>query len=348
VTNQYRAPLGYYWGDDAYSAGRGPEVLAKRLAGDGAPVDRVRLSGASTTIDEIAEKVATGTLFGGGTLIVVSEPSPLMPGKSAVERLIGVLGGVADGNGLAFVDTVDGTNSRPASLKTLRDAVASAGGEVREFKALNAGQLPVWIVDRAREQGIRISPDAARLLAERVGANVRENDIDRRRQGELVLSELAKLAVYRLDGTIGPEDVKALVPEAIPPSVWAFTDAIGRRQAGRAAKLAEELDEKPAPVMIAILHRRLRELIVTGDLLASNAPPAEIARSLGFKLDSKSEFRVGRLAEQARCWSLPELDEALSGLLELDAAFKAREGGSDVRRRAAMTLWIAEKVRRRG
>jgi DNA polymerase-3 subunit delta len=221
--------------------------------------------------------------------------------------------------------------------------VASGGGEVREFKALNAGQLPAWITDRAREQGIRISPDAARLLAERVGANVRESDIDRRRQGELVLSELAKLAVYRLDGTIGPEDVKALVPEAIPASVWAFQDAVGLRQAGRAAKLAEELDEKPAPVLIAILHRRLRDLIEVGDLLASGTPAGALVRIL--KLNP---YRAERLAEQARCWSLPELDEALSGLLELDAAFKAREGGSDARRRAAMTLWIAEKVRRRG
>ena len=343
MARRLTAPIGYYWGDDAYSVGHGPDALALQLAADGQPLDRLRLAGASTTIDEIAEKVATGTLFGGGTLVVVAEPSPLMPGRIDLERLIRVLGEVAEGNGLAFADTVDNSNKRPAALAKLRDAVAAAGGEVRKFEALKAGEMPRWISERAAERGITISTEGARLLAERIGANVRENDIDRRRQGELAVSELDKLAVYRLDGIIGPDDVKALVPEAIPGSVWAFTDAVGMRQADRAARLAEQLDDKPAPILIAVLHRRLRELIEVGDLLASGMPAGALVRTL--KLNP---YRAERLVQQARCWALSELDDALTSLLKLDAAFKAREGGGDARRRAAMTLWIAVNVRRRG
>ena len=59
-------------------------------------------------------------------------------------------------------------------------------------------------------------------------------------------------------------------------------------------------------------------------------------------------YGAEKLADQARAWTLPELDEALAGLLELDAALKGREAGGDLRRRAAVSLWIAEKVRRRG
>jgi len=68
------APLGYYWGDDSYSVARGPDALAARLAGGGPALERLRLSGSSTSADEIAEKVATATMFGGGTLVVVAEP----------------------------------------------------------------------------------------------------------------------------------------------------------------------------------------------------------------------------------------------------------------------------------
>src|SRR5665811_2045681 len=75
------APLGFYWGDDAYSVARGPDALAARLAGDGPPLGRVRLSGSATTADEITEKVATATLFGGGTLVVIAEPAPLISTK---------------------------------------------------------------------------------------------------------------------------------------------------------------------------------------------------------------------------------------------------------------------------
>ena len=343
MTPELRAPLGYYWGDDAYSIGRAPESLARRLAGDGSPLDGVRLAGSATTLEEIAEKVATATLFGGGTLVVIGGPAPLMPGKAAVERMVALLGEVAAGNGLAFLDVAEGGFARPASLKTLRDAVEAAGGEVRRFETPKVGDMANWIADRAREQGIAISTEAIRVLADRVGANVRENDIDRSHQGDLVMGELTKLAVYRLDGTIRPEDVKALVPEAVPASVWAFQDAIGMRQADRAAKLAEQLDDRPAPVLVAILHKRLRELIQVADLMATGTPPAAMMRSTGLK-----EYPLRLRIEQSRCWSLPELDEALAGLLELDAAFKARDGGSDARRRAAMTLWIADKVRRRG
>jgi DNA polymerase III delta subunit len=303
----------------------------------------MRLTGATTSADEIAERVATATLFGGGTLVVVAEPAPLIATKLLAARLVEALGTVATGNGLAFLDTVDGTARRPASLETLRNAVAAAGGEVREFKAPTRDQMARWIADRARERGINISSPAAALLAERVGANVRERDIDRRRQGELAVAELEKLAVYRLDDQIRPEDVKALVADAVPGSTWAFLDAVGMRRAGEAAELAERLADVPGPVLVVHLHRRIRELIEIADLLAAGTPAATLVRTL--KLNP---YRAERLAEQARTWALPELDAALVGLLELDAALKSREGGSELRRRAAISLWIAEKVRRPG
>lgn len=330
------APLGFYWGDDAYGVARGPDALAARLAGDGPPVDRVRLSGATTTADEIAEKVATATLFGGGTLVVIAEPAPLIATKPLAARMVETLALVAAGNGLAFLDTVDGTARRPASLDNLRKAVEAAGGEIREFKAPTQDGMARWIADRAREREIRISPPAAAELARRVGANVRERDINRSRQGEMAVAELEKLALYRLDGQIEPEDVKALVAEAVPGSTWAFLDAVGLRRPDVAADLAEKLDDVPGPVLQVQLHRRLKELIDIADLLAIGTPAGALVRTL--KLNP---YRAEKLAEQARTWTLPELDAAVAGLLEMDADLK---GGS--RRRAAIALWIAEKVRR--
>jgi len=330
------APLGFYWGDDAYGVARGPDALAARLAGDGPPVDRVRLSGATTTADEIAEKVATATLFGGGTLVVIAEPAPLIATKPLAARMVETLAVVAAGNGLAFLDTVDGTARRPASLDNLRKAVEAAGGEIREFKAPTQDGMARWIADRAREREIRISAPAAAELARRVGANVRERDINRSRQGEMAVAELEKLALYRLDGQIEPEDVKALVAEAVPGSTWAFLDAVGLRRPDVAADLAEKLDDVPGPVLQVQLHRRLKELIDIADLLAIGTPAGALVRTL--KLNP---YRAEKLAEQARTWTLPELDAAVAGLLEMDADLK---GGS--RRRAAIALWIAEKVRR--
>ena len=337
------APLGYYWGDDAYGVNHAPDALAARLAGDGPPLDRLRLTGAATSAAEIAEKVATATLFGGGTLVVVSDPAPLVATKPLAAALAGALEAVAPGNGLAFLDGVDGTARRPASLEALRKAVADAGGDVREFPAPTRDQMARWIGDRARERDIRISPAAAALLAERVGANVRERDVDRRRQGELAVAELEKLALYRLDGRIAPEDVEELVADAVPGSTFALLDAVGMRRAAEAADLADRLEDVPAPLLVTHLHRRIRQLIEVADLLDSGTPARELVRTL--KLNP---YVAEKLAGQARAWSLPELDAALDGLLELDATLKGRAGGGDLRRRAAVSLWIAERVRRPG
>jgi len=337
------APLGYYWGDDAYGVNHAPDGLAARLAGEGPPLDRLRLTGSSTSAAEIAEKVATATLFGGGTLVVVSDPAPLVTTKALAAALVEALSSVAPGNCLAFLDSVDGTVRRPASLENLRNAVAAAGGEVREFRAPTQEGMAHWIVDRAHERGIHITAPAAAELARRVGANVRERDVDRRRQGELAVAELEKLAIYRLDDQIGPNDVKALVADAVPGSTWAFLDAVGLRRAAEAAEMAERLDDVPAPLLVTHLHRRIKQLIEVADMLDSGTPARELVRAL--KLNP---YVAEKLAAQSRAWTLPELDAAMDGLLEMDTTLKGHAGGGELRRRAAVSLWIAERVRRPG
>jgi len=155
-------------------------------------------------------------------------------------------------------------------------------------------------------------------------------------------AELEKLALYRLDGQIGPEDVKALVAEAVPGSNWAFLDAVGMRRAAEAAELADHLEDVPAQLFLVRLYGRIKQLIDVADLLASGTSEPDIMRMLKVK----SAYRAQLLAQQARTWTLSELDDALAGLLDLDASLKGHAGGSDTRRRATVSLWIAEKVRR--
>jgi len=335
------APLGYYWGEDAYGISHGPDALATRVAAGGPPLERVRVAGSSTSHAEIGERVATATLFGGGALVVVSDPGPLVATKALQAAMQETIASVAPGNALAFLDAVDGTARRPASLEWLRKTVAEAGGEVREFVAPTRDQMARWIEERAKERDIKITGPAAALLAERVGANVRERDVDRRRQGELAVAELEKLALYRLDGQINPDDVKALVADTVPGSTWAFLDAIGSRRTADAMTLAQRLDNVPGPLLVTHLHRRIKDLIEVGDMLASGTSAATLVRTL--KLNP---YRAERLAEQARAWALPELDAALAALLELDLTLKDR--GGEAHRRAAVALWIAEFVARPG
>ena len=72
----------------------------------------------------------------------------------------------------------------------------------------------------------------------------------------------------------------------------------------------------------------------------------ECARHDGFAGYVEKPFRAETLARQAAAWTLPELETALDGLLELDATVKGAGGAmaNERARRLAFTLWLAERV----
>ncbi len=274
--------------------------------------------------------------------MIVEDPGPLVRAKVERDALLATIASLAPGNALAFVEPVDGTARRSKSLEDLAAAIAEAGGEVRQVVAPREGGMARWIEERATERGMRLDRGAAEALARKIGAFVREGDVDRRRQGRLAVAELEKLAVYRLDAPVRPEDVDAIVADAVPGSTWAFLDAVGARKAREAVDLLERLLETtPEPVLVAVLHRRIRELLLVADHRERGETIQATARALKFK-----EYPARKLWEQGLAWRQDELVAALEGLLELDAALKG-DGAVDARRRRlAFSLWLAERVAR--
>ncbi len=338
-----RPALGYYWGDDEYGLEAAAVTLGAGAAGTGdEPPVPWRTAGSATRAAEVAERVATGTLFGGGTLVIIEDPGPLVRSKADREALLAAIAALAPGNALAFLEPVDGSARRTKSLEDLAGAVAAAGGEVRHVPAPREGGMARWVEQRAAERGITLERGAADALARKVGAFVREGDVDRRRQGRLAVAELEKLAVFRLDAPVRTADVEALVADAIPGSAWAFLDAVGARKARDAAELLDRLLETtPEPVLVAILHRRVREVLQVADHRERGDTLQATARALKLK-----EFPARKLWEQGHAWRQDELSGALEGLLELDATLKGERGSDAGRRRLAFVLWLAEHVAR--
>ena len=336
-----------FWGDDELSASRAVDRLAAAHANPaGVGLDRweIRgdLAGAGEAVAQVVERVSTPVMFGGGTLAVVSNVGPLLRRNEHRDALLGAIGTLAPGNALVFVEgTPSGTKAAPQ--KRLADAITAAGGLVREFRSPKAGGLSAWIEAEARERGLDLAPGTAKELAGRIGGFVQEGDAERRHQTRIASGELDKLALYRPSGRIEPDDVRALVPEAVPGSVWAMTDAVGERRTARAIELLERLIEStPEPVLVTVLHRRIRELLEVADRLAGGEPLPTIGRAMKIA----SEFRVRNLAAQARTWTVDELRAALDGLVELDAMVKGAPGSESdgAQRRLAFTLWIVDRV----
>ncbi len=335
--------IAYLRGDDGYGTDRAVAGIAHRMdQASGAAPERWRVQGAETDAMAITERVATAPMFGGGTLALIADPAPLLRSKADREALERAIGAVAPGNALVFVEIGERGARRPAALQGLETAVARGGGDVRTFKAPQGGELAGWIEGRARERGLQLGPGAAKELARRVGAFVREGDVDRARQGALAVGELDKLALYRPHDSITEADVAALVVEVVPDSTWAMLDAIAERRTAVAAPALDRLlDTTPEPVVLVQLHRRLRELTEVADHLAQGATAGSLVRTLGMK-----PFRVEKLVGQARRWTSSELEDALDGLLELDAMVKGAPGAgaSEGQRRLAFAVWLRDRV----
>jgi DNA polymerase-3 subunit delta len=337
------------WGDDELAASRAVDKIAEAHAAEsGVPLERWELRGDAGSpadlVGRIVERLSTPVMFGGGTLAVVSNVGPLIRKGEHRDALVGAIGTIAPGNAIAFVEaTPPGTKVAPQ--KRLADAITSAGGVIREFRSPKGGALTAFVEAEARDKGVNLGAGAAKELATRIGGSVQEGDAERRHQTRVAATELDKLAMYKPGDYIEVADVRALVAEAVPDSVWAFTDAVGERRVARVAELLDRmLDTEPEPVILSILHRRIRELLEVADRVAAG----EALPAIGRAMKIGSEYRMRKLAEQARAWTVADLHAALDGLLELDAMVKGARGSlaDPSQRRLAFQLWVADRVGR--
>ena len=338
------SPLAYFWGDDELSAARAVEALQETLGAEtGAPPERWDVRGdrarAAEQIARLQERVATPAMFGGGSLAVVNNPGPLLQATEHRTSFIAVLGLVAPGNALVVLDATQ-SGAKAPSQKRLADAVAAAGGTIRKYESPRRGALAGWIETEARQRGLQLAPGAAKTLAERIGGLV-EADVDRRYLTRIAALGLDKLALYRGETPITTDDVTALVAEAIPGSLWAFADAVSDRRLTAALTVLDRLvDATPEPVLLAVLHRRIRELLELGDRLGSGERLPAAARAMGIN----SEFVADNRSRQAKLWSGDELTTAIHGLVDLDAMVKGAPGAGqdEAQRRLAFSLWVME------
>jgi DNA polymerase III delta subunit len=343
------ASLLYVWGDDELLAQRLVRRFATALERDlGTPLERWDLRAdpttASTDAAQLYERLATPPMFGGGTMAVVADPGALVRRNDTRDRVVETIGLMAPGHALVFVEAAR-SNAKGAGIRRLADAVKSAGGTITGAMAPRPTGLASWVTDEARERGLALATGAARELADRLGARVTAGDVDRRFLSRIASGELDKLALRHAvdEGPVTADDVRALVAETMPASVWALSDAVGERRPEVAATALERLLEStPEPVLLAVLHRRVVELLELGDRLASGAKLPDAARAMGIA----SEFRAKTLAGQARKWTTAELSAALEGLVRLDAMVKGAPGfESDIgQRRLAFLLWIRDHV----
>ncbi len=189
----------------------------------------------------------------------------------------------------------------------LRDL--SAVAEVREFPSLNGNELRGWVQNRVMARGGSMTTQAVQLLVDLVGPDL-----------WALSGEIEKLTLYASGRAVTAEDVEELVVSAREVSVFAMVDAVleGNR-AGAMRSLTRLLEgDSTVTYLLAMLARQVRLMVLAKDLLAKQAPQAE----LGSRLGLTSAYPLRKTLEMARRYSPGALQRLHRGLLDTDVSIK--------------------------
>jgi DNA polymerase III subunit delta len=208
--------------------------------------------------------------------------------------------------------------------KSLADAVEKGGGQVLSYAAPKARDLPGWLTAEASRRGFELEPDAARLLAERLGDGTAR-----------LASELDRLALWADPGAeVTRADLEAMVADTSEEVAWALSDAIVDRDPAAAVAAAERLADEGASVTLLIYQaaKRLREANAALEMLEQGRPAKEVESALPMH-----PYAAKQLMRRLRDRSRGEIRASACAIADLEWWTR---GGSDYPERVALTLAV--------
>lgn len=232
-----------------------------------------------------------------------------------LDAVTAALGGLPDDLTLVLI-------AREKAPAKLVKAVKAAKGELHEFEAPKARELPRALVAEAKGLGFRLDLAAARMLVDRMGASPSR-----------LHHELERLALWAGEGgEVTAADLDAMVADTSEAAVWALSDALLDRDPAKALSIGERLISQGENVtgLTYGLASRLRKACLAAAQLAEGVPPKQVESGLGMHPYAAKQL-VARLGDTG----VEELQEATLALADLEVWCR---GGADYGDDLALTL----------
>jgi DNA polymerase-3 subunit delta len=208
----------------------------------------------------------------------------------------------------------------------LAKAVKGAGGEVHEFEAPKAREMPRVLVGEAQRLGFRLDPAAARMLVERMGANPQR-----------LRNELERLALWAgQGGEVSGADLGEMVADTSEAAVWSLSDALIEGDAAAALRIGERLIGQGENVtgLIYGLASRLRSACAAAAQLEEGIPPNQVESSL-----KMHPYAAKQLVRRLQGTDLQSLRAATETLADLELWCR---GGADYGDELALTIALRQ------
>jgi len=204
----------------------------------------------------------------------------------------------------------------------LLKAVKAADGEVHQFEAPKARDMPRVLVSDAQRLGLRLEPAAARMLVDRMGANpVRLHN------------ELQRLALWAGEGgSVGVSDLAEMITDTSEAAVWSLSDALIEGDSATALRIGERLIGQGENVtgLIYGLASRLRSACAAAAQLEEGIPSQQVESSL-----KMHPYAAKQLVRRLGGTDLASLRMATETLADLELWCR---GGADYGDELALTI----------
>ena len=229
-------------------------------------------------------------------------------------------------------DTVLVLIARGKAPPKLVKAVEKGGGEAREYGAPKAWELPKWVIERAREEGLVLDIETAKQLTQKVGS--RQQQLQRE-------VEKLRIAVHPA-GHATPADVEELAAGEAATQVYALADALVAADLPAALSLAEQLratEGRPGALTYRLVGR-LRDVHRAAALLEAGVPEQKVASAM-----KAPPWVAKRTLAQARKADRETLERALEAMAEFEVDSR---GGGDrhLDEDTAFTMTLAKAAAR--
>ncbi len=268
-------------GSDEAAVKKAATELAAKLAPSDDPLSIETIDGADANAERSAECVArtieallTVAFFGGAKLVWLKNASFLadsVTGRSdsvatALDRLVTTVqsGLPPDVTFLLSAPEADKRRSAFKSLTKLADVTThdkvSFGWGTTEADVID------WVEKQIAARRLRATPDAAALLAARVGTDTRQID-----------NELEKLSLaFPPDHELTEDDIRSLVPTTRAGGIFDLSNSIAKRDLPSSLATLTQLfsqGEKAVGILLAAIIPTVRNLLLVKDLMDRHRIP---------------------------------------------------------------------------
>ncbi len=323
------APVYLVAGPEDFLRAEAVKLIRERAARGKEPCDTAELDAAEGDPRKLLDDLRTPLLFAPRRLALIENAGLLL--ERALEPLLQYVERPSPRTTLVLVAGEVRKSARKPSKKPKKEAPKPAAhSKARLLRKITTVQCPIvpqkalagWCIQRARALGKPMEPNAAALLADRIGTNLGQMDGQIRNL----------IACCKERPAITEKDVSDLCGGDRLWQAWELAEMILDRNAPQALRALDRLfrdGESPQGLLVPI-GRNIRRLIVIKQLAQEGLKDDEIARRAG-----APPWLIGKLLREKRNLTIADLKDMLHQVLKADLDCKTG-GGRDT--------WILERL----